>query len=238
MDGLGELGPWGVGLVALRWWALLAVQAWWRAAVGRVWLVVAAGLAVALATAGRPGVSVVETAMETGMDPWSAAGLELGLGALVGLVVALPGHALIGAADTSAQVLRTATAPWRALTLCLVAATLLTLGLHRPLLVGASLLFETWPVGEPSTWVEGASAVSLGQLAHGLAVVALTLATPALLTGAVVELAVGLAPRGSPAPFGLAGGLGASARAAAVLVATGASWAAYDLVWAERAMGL
>ena len=45
-----DVPPWlGVWLVALRWWAMLQVQALWHAAVGRWWTVVAAGLALVLA---------------------------------------------------------------------------------------------------------------------------------------------------------------------------------------------
>lgn len=223
----------GVALVALRWWSLLAVQVLWRRTVGHAWLAVSVAVAVALATGGIASASAVELEVE----PWIAAALELGLGGLIGLVVALPGHALVGAADASARVIGTVPGPWRALTLSLVVATLLSLDLHRPLLLGASAIFEAWPVGQPSQWLEGASSVSVGRLAHGTAVLALTLATPALLAAAVAELAVGLAGRGAPEGAGGLGGVGPWFRAAAALVATGASWAAYDVVWAERALG-
>ena len=222
----------GLGLLALRWWALLAVQVLWRRAVGAPWVAVAAVLAVGLASGGEP------TAMRPGVDPWAAAGAELVLGALLGLVVSLPGHALVGAVEASARVLGTAPRPWQALVLALVGATALSLGLHRPLLQGGSVMLERWPVGEPLAWSVVVSAESVARLAHGMALLALTLATPVLLVGAMAELVVGLVGRGSSFAGVMAAAAGPWLRVAAALVATGASWAAYDAIWAERALGL
>ncbi|MEM7159786.1 MAG: hypothetical protein AAF799_43500 [Myxococcota bacterium] len=221
----------GVGLLALRWWALLSVQVLWRATVGWVWLVVAGVLAVVLASAD----GAVATAA-VGVDPVLAAAAELMLGALLGLVVALPGYALLGAAQASATVLEARPASWRALTLSVVAATALSLGLHRPLLLGAQALTAAWPVGDPAAWLHASSQVSVARLAHGLALLALTLATPALLVGALAELVARVAGRGSLAGIGDA--VGPWLRVAGALVATGASWAAYDAIWAARALGL
>lgn len=229
MDGEAATAWVGVGLVALRWWAMLQVQALWRAAVGRWWTAVAAGLAVVLALcSGAWGVV-------PRVDPWLAAAAELGLGALVGLVVALPGHAVLGAAGASARVLGTAPGPWRALTLALVGATAIGLGLHRPLLLGAQGAFDAWAVGDPFAW--GLVAVPVGQLAHGLALVALTLATPALLAGALGELVVRVVGARAGAGGVMLEGAAAWLRVAAAAIATGASWAAYDVIWAARALG-
>lgn len=219
----------GVGLVALRWWALLQVQVLWHAAVGRWWIAVSAGLAVALAL-GSGGWTIVPR-----VDPWLAAAAELLLGGLVGLVVALPGHAVLGAAGASARVLATAPGPWRALTLGLVGATALGLGLHRPLLLAGQGTLATWPVGDPLAW--GSIEVPVARLLHELALGALTLATPALLAGALGEgvLRVVGARAGVGGP--LLDGAAAWLRVAAAAVATGASWAAYDAIWAARALG-
>lgn len=237
MAGAGAI-PWMLPLlVAARWWALLQVQVLWRRAIGPWWTAVALGLAVVLALAEGPAWGF---GPRSGLDPWLAVAAELALGALVGLVVALPGHAVLGAAEVGARVLGTAPSPWRALVLCLVGATALSLSLHRPLLVGARAVFETWPVGEPAAWGWGAlgDGHALARLAHGLALVALTLATPALLAGALAELvlrAVGSGPRAAaPAVDALAPWL----RVAAAAIATGASWAAYDAVWAARALSV
>ena len=219
----------GVGLVALRWWALLQVQVLWRTAVGRWWTAVSAGLAVVLAL-GSGGWSIVPR-----VDPWLAAAAEVGLGALVGLVVALPGHAVLGAAGAGARVLGTAPGPWRALTLALVGATAIGLGLHRPLLLGAQGAFETWAVGDPLAW--GSIDVSIGRLAHGLALLALTLATPALLVGALGEVVMRVVGARTGAGGPMLDTAAAWLRVAGAAVATGASWAAYDAIWAARALG-
>lgn len=219
----------GVGLVALRWWALLQVQALWRAAVGPWWTAVSAGLAVGLAV-GTGAWGVVPR-----VDPWIAALAELCLGGLVGLVVALPGHAVLGAAGASARVLGVAPGPWRALVLAIVGATAIGLQLHRPLLLGAQGTFEAWAVGDPLAW--GAVEVPVGRLAHGLALVALTLATPAMLAGALGELVLRVAGARAGAAGAMLEGAAPWLRVAGAAVATGASWAAYDAVWAARALG-
>lgn len=221
----------GPGLVALRWWALLQVQVIWRRTVGPWWTPIAAGLAIVMAMgeSGRVAVGVPA-------DPWLAAGLELVLGGMIGLVVALPGHALVGAAQASARVLGTAPGPWRALTLSLVAATALGLDLHRPLWIAGRDLGALWPPGRPEVWVDALTRLSVARWAHTMALLALTLATPALLAAAVADAVIGVLGRGPGAVMPTAQGLAPWARVAAALVATGASWAAYDAVWAERAL--
>jgi len=220
----------GLALVALRWWALLQAQALWRAAVGPWWMVVSAGLAVVLALGtGHSGAA-------PRIDPWLAAAAELALGALVGLAVALPGYAVLGAAGASARVLGAAPRPWQALTLGVVGATAIGLGLHRPLLLGAQGTFAAWPVGDPLVWA--AVEVPLAQLAHGLTLLALTLATPALLAGALGELVLRVVGARAGAGGAMLDGAAPWLRTAAAAVATGASWAAYDAIWAARALGV
>lgn len=232
----GEDAAWlGLLLAGLRWWALLQVQVLWRRTVGPWWTVASVGLAGVLVVGGVPGLGA-RAGVSAGIDPWSAAAAELALGALVGLVVAAPGFAVLGAADASARVLGTAAGPWRALALTLVAATALGLSLHRPLLLGAQEIFAVWPVGEPAAWWVPADVSSPARLAHGLALLALTLATPALLAGAVAELVVRAAGRGPTVAGPAIDALAPWLRVAAALVATGASWAAYDAAWAARAL--
>lgn len=222
--------PWiGVALVALRWWAMLQTQVLWHAAVGRWWTVVAAGLAVVLALGSGSWTAAPR------VDPWLAAVAEVMLGGLVGLVVALPGYAVLGAAGASARVLGTVPGPWRALTLALVGATAIGLALHRPLLLGAQGVLETWTVGDPLAWPS--VDVPIGRLAHGLALLALTLATPALLAGALGDLVLRIAGARAGVGGPMLDGAAPWLRVAGAAVATGASWAAYDAIWAARALG-
>lgn len=233
----------GPGLVALRWWALLQVQVIWTRTVGPWWTAVAAGLAIVLAT-GAPGRAVAVESVDLGV----ALVAELALGGMIGLVVALPGHALVGASQGSAEVLGVGPGPWRALTLSLVAATALGLDLHHPLLVAGQDLWTMWPSGRPEVWLDpgmgtsggvsvgSRTALPVARLAHAMTLLALTLATPALLAAAVTELAAGLLGAGPVAVGPAARTLASWTRVAAALVATGASWAAYDAVWAERAL--
>ncbi len=221
------LGP---GLLALRWMAMLQVQVVWRRSIGPIWTVVAAGLALLLASA--PGMAITP---EGGVgDPWTAAIAELVLGGMIGLCVALPGHALVGAAQASSQLLGTTSGPWKALTLCLTGAVALGLGLHRPLLVAGQAMQEAWPLGQPQVWASMAATLPVARLAHAMALLALTLATPALLAGAMAELALRLVGAGPTAVGPTASTVAPWARTAAALVATGASWAAYDAIWAQR----
>jgi hypothetical protein len=124
---------------------------------------------------------------------------------------------------------------WRALTLAIVGATAIGLGLHRPLLLGAHGIFAAWPVGDPLAW--GVPEVPVGRLAHELGLLALTLATPALLAGALGELVLRVVGARAGAGGPMLEGAAPWLRAAAAAVATGASWAAYDAVWAARALG-
>ena len=97
-------------------------------------------------------------------------------------------------------------------------------------------LWTAWPPGDLEAWGTAAEALPVARLAHALTLLALTLATPALLAAAVAELSVRLWGRGPVGLTPVVTTLAPWLRVAAALVATGASWAAYDVVWAERAL--
>ena len=100
------LGPFA--LVAVRVFAILRMQPLWGAALGGAWVPVAA------AFAGVLGIVVVTdpgfvAPGEVSLVGWvGLAGLEFVLGTVIGALASLPGHALIGAAGASAQLLKTA----------------------------------------------------------------------------------------------------------------------------------
>ncbi len=221
-------GAWAAwGWLAVRLFALLRAQAPWRIALGDSWTWIAAGLAVALAAAWAPAAAPAV--------PWSAwlvaAGFEALLGAVVGALVSLPGEAALGAARVTGRTLGLARPrAWEALHLALATALALALDLHRPLLAGLRGVAERWAVGAPATWTWSLGAGAVGQAAAEATVLALGLATPVLLTAAVVELALAAVSRVQPVAAAAAA-VRPWLVAATALTALGAAWAAYPEAW-------
>lgn len=215
------------GWLALRLFMLLRAQALWRGAIGGAWDLVAAGLAVVLAAAWRPGAE--------GSVAWGAwlfgACFEAALGAVLGVLVSLPGEAARGAARCSGLALGLARPrAWEALHLALAGALGLALELHRPLLAGLHAVATRWPVGAPASWSFTLEPEVLSTAAGEASVLALGLATPVLLTAAVVEVGLAAASRVQPVAAA-AQALRPWLVAAAALAALGAAWAAYPEAW-------
>ncbi len=219
------LTGWG----ALRLFGLLRAQTLWRSALGPVWEGVAAALAVSVALVLLPTLA----AQPVPLGRWLVIAVcELLLGSVLGGLLALPGAALLGAAGQSAAQLEISRS--RGLPLLLVIACLsggLIAGVHRPLLLALRELLALWPVGSPARWLPELSALLawLVAAAHACLVLALTFATPVLLTAATLDLGLRLAGRSGAAPVvevvrpWLAG--------AAAMLALGAAWAAYPAAW-------
>lgn len=214
-------------LLAARALAILIVQPHWRGAVGIAWPGVAGVLALACA---------LPLASSTVAPPPTVALVvaELALGAVIGLVVALGGFALVGAASTGVAVLRVPAGPWVTLVLAFVLASALALDLHRPGLLAFSDVADAWPPGRPLAWV-GLDAGRAIAAARAMLLLAFTLATPILLGVAAVELALAVAARGPGGAPALAHALVPIGRLAAVLVALGASWAIHPAAWMPSA---
>jgi len=174
----------------------------------------------------HPGESVA-------LGSWIVIGLcEFLLGSVIGGLVSLPGAALLGAAQQSATSLQVPRG--RGLPLLLAIACVsggLMADLHRPLLVASRELLMLWPVGAPTRWLPGLVALPTWILdsAHTGLVLALTFATPVLLTTATLDLGLRLATRGVAVP--LLEALRPWLVAAAALIALGAAWAAYPGAW-------
>jgi len=234
---------------ALRVWAILRAQVLWRAAVGPWWWLVAAALSLVLAPAavGRHVASFDVSVGHgfPGVDPatWILVGiLELLVGTVIGLLVTLPGHALVGAAHTSNRLLGLSTLGSRGLLQLAVALVLvmaLSLDLHHPLLGGLLGVFAVFPVGRPEMWLglpsEGL-VTTVAMAAHSMTVLALALVTPVLLGCLVADVVARLLGRGPGAAEPVAGALRPWLRVALALTALGASWAAYPEAW-SRALG-
>lgn len=218
-----------VGWTALRLFGLLRAQALFRGALGPVWEGVSAALGILLALAlvwWAPGESV-------SLARWlPIAACEFLLGSVLGGLLSLPGVALLGAAGQSAAMLYVPRSP--ALPLLLVVACAsggLLSGVHRPLLLALRDVLALWPVGEPAQWLPASPAllVWLVAAAHACLVLALTLATPVLLSSATLDLGMRLASRGVAVP--VAEVMRPWLCSAAALVALAAAWAAYPASW-------
>lgn len=219
-------------LLAIRAYALLLMQSAWWSAAGRAWawvaLVVASGWALGSAASGNPRVDSFDAS-------WMVPAIvsEALLGAVLGGVATLPGHALLGAARQQATTLGVRAAPWRTLSAASAAALALHLGLHRPAIAGLGALDRRFPVGQPELWSLPANSVEgLIGAASSLLVVGLALATPVLLVAAVVALVLGAlgTPRGDGAAVGAAA---AGLRVCGALAALAAAWATYPEIWAQ-----
>lgn len=215
--------------LALRLFALLRAQAIWREAAGGAWWAIAGALAIVLAAAWGPaGAAAV---------PWHAwlvgACFEVLLGAVIGALVSLPGEAALGAARQSAVSLGLGRArAFAALQLALAGSLALGLALHRPPLTALRSVATRWPVGDPATWQADVDVAAVIAAAHDATLLALGLATPVLLTVAIVELALALAaPRGPLAS--LAGAVRPWLVASAALVALSAAWATHPEAWSR-----
>ena len=222
----------GLALVlwaALRLFGLLRAQVLWQRALGPVWQGIAAALAIAVALVLWP----VMPGEPVTFGRFVAIGAcEFLLGSVLGGLLALPGLALLGAAGQSAATLQ---APRSGAVPLLLAVTCvsggLLAGVHRPLLLALRELLVLWPVGAPAQWLPTLPALLswVVAAAHAGLVLALTLATPVLLSAATLDLGLRLACRGVAAPAGEV--LRPWLCAAAALVALGAAWAAYPGAW-------
>lgn len=214
-------------LVAARLWALFRLQPAWRLLLGPWWDVVAAGLAAILAL-----VPAFVGTVGPSATTWTTLALlvlgELLVGTLMGMVASLPAYALIGAATGSAVVLRTPPKPVVALTVALVLAAGLSLGLHHPLITATLDTLVVVPIGEFGP--DALRSLDLAGAAATMLVLALSLVTPALLAGVALEISARLIGRG-PGPATAATQIAPWLRLAAAMTALGASWSAYVPAW-------
>lgn len=222
----GGIAVFGWG--ALRLFGLLRMQVLWRGALGPVWEGVSAALALLLAA-----VLLTSPGEPVALATWLSIGLcEFLLGSVLGGLVSLPGAALLGAAQQSAATLQMPRE--RGLPLLLAIACVsggLIADLHRPLLVALRELLLLWPIGAPARWLPDLVALPpwLAGSAHAGLILALTFATPVLLTTATLDLGLRLTTRGAAGP--LLETLRPWLVAAAASIALGAAWSAYPGAW-------
>ncbi len=221
-------------LLALRWFVLLRLQPHWALAVGRLWWPISAGLAGALAVAAQPGAVA-------GIDVGGlarAAGAEVLLGAAQGVLISLPAYALLGASTASGAVLRASGAPFVRLCVAAALAAALVSQMHHPVLVVLRDQADILPPGRAAAWLPqfGSLAATATVQLDAMLVLALTLATPVLLSTLVLRLsiaAVGAGPSGARPVAEIAG---PAVGTLGALLAFAASWAVYPAAWAHAAI--
>ncbi|MFV8749216.1 flagellar biosynthetic protein FliR [Nannocystaceae bacterium ST9] len=228
---------WPLALASVRLWALLRVQASWRALLGPSWEPIAAALALSLAGVWSLGAGLPIAPPESIAEAAILLALEFLLGSVIGMIAALPGWALCGAATLAELELVGSDRPrsLTSLTLALALAAALALGLHRPLLATLLASFTSLPLAEPLAWstaVEPALADLPLTLAR-VTTLALALATPLLLVRLVVEVGVAALGRGSDPAAALLAGVTPGLRFCAAALALAASWSAHPQAWAQ-----
>ena len=228
MEVPGELAAWG--WLGLRLGGVLAAQVLWARVLGGIWLAVAGGLAVTLAGAVALALG---PASPVSVERWlGGAAVEALTGAAIGLVVALPGHALLGAAAASRAAFGLARrGAVDGLVIAVVAALCVALGEHRPLLLALAGVASAWPAGTPPPFA-APSAATVAAWAEGLLALALALATPVLLVHAALDLTLRLVER---AGGEVVGALRPWVVSAAAIVALTASWESGAEAWTRAA---
>ncbi|MEM6294965.1 MAG: hypothetical protein AAGA54_27080 [Myxococcota bacterium] len=219
-------------LLAVRWFVLLRVQPQWGLLLGRAWWLVSAGVALVLAAATGPSL-VAPT--DTLLGRIAAESL---LGGTIGVLTSLPAYALLGAGAASGALLGVRGRPFAYLVAALASSAALALGLHHPALVVLRDLAAALPPGAPGQWLAShaltPAAVSTGL--DGMLVLALSLATPVLLTRVMLQLAGAALSAGPAEARPLSDAVVPTLAALAAVLALAASWAAYPASWAQAAM--
>ncbi len=222
-------------LIAVRLFVVLRLQPQWGLLAGRGWWVISAALALLLA----PAVAVAPLPASVSLGELAQlAILEAGVGLVLGTLVSLPGHALLGATTGAAGALRTAPRPFVAVAVALALVAGLGLGLHRIALTALVDHAHAYPPGRLEAWTSTATELlprAIGAL-DGALVLALSLATPVLLTVVILRTGIALLGAGPPVAAPTTEVLSASVATLAALVALAASWAAYPHAWARAAI--
>ncbi|MCR9162208.1 MAG: hypothetical protein ACE37F_29130 [Nannocystaceae bacterium] len=223
-------------LLGVRWFVILRVQPHWPVVLGRLWWPIALALGACVAVAASPAGVVLDSA--TG---WATAiAGELLLGGGIGVVVSLPGYALLGATAASAGALRTAPGPLVRLAVSVSVVAALSLRLHHPALVVARDHADALPPGRPELWLPSVGPLMQSLPLHldSMLLLALTLATPVLLSVFVLRAAVALVGSGPTVAKPLSEAVGPALATAGALLALAASWSVYPVGWARSAVGV
>lgn len=226
----------GAALLALRWFVVLRLQPHWATVVGSVWWLAAAAIAIGVA-AGMGGPPVVLESAER----WAVAiGSEVLLGAGIGILASLPAYALLGGASASAAALRTAPAPLVRMSVSGALVAALCLRLHHPALVVLRDQAVLLPPARPEAWLPSVADLPSRLALHldGTLMLALTLATPVLLTAVILQAAVAVVGSGPSVSRPVTSTAAPALATLGAVLAFAASWAVYPSGWARSAVSV
>jgi hypothetical protein len=225
----------GLLLCWARWFGVLLVAPTLAVVTGGRHVLSSLAIAGVLATVDAARVSPLPPRDGLGLALGMAA--ELVLGMIVGVLVAWAAAALVGAAASSAAILRVPAGPWLVMIAALVLAAAMQLGLHHTVMQASTALHVALPLGDPQAWLgmlgDSERWVAWG---GGMLALALALATPAVLVAATCDLVTAAIARGPTAASALATAGGSTLRLGAVLVALAASWSIDLPRWAAHAL--
>ncbi|MBV1858778.1 MAG: hypothetical protein KUG77_10230 [Nannocystaceae bacterium] len=226
----------GACLLALRWFVALRLQPHWAAAVGPLWWPAAAAVAVGVAASVDAPSVVLESA-----PSWALAiGTEALLGAGLGVLASLPAYALLGGATASAVALRTTPAPLVRMSVSGALVAALCLRLHHPALFVLRDQAQLLPPAQPELWLPAVADLP-GVLAlhlDGMLILALTLATPVLLTVVILQAAADVVGAGPTVSAPISGTVAPALATLGAVMAFAASWGVYPSGWARSAVSV
>ncbi len=224
----------GASLLALRWFVALRLQPHWALAVGPLWW--PAAVAIAIATAASVGTTPV---VLDSAAAWAfALGTELALGAGLGVIASLPAYGLLGGAAASAVALRTVPTPLVRMSVSGALVAALGLRLHHGALVVLRDQAQLLPPARPELWLPSLAELPSVLAVHldGTLMLALTLATPVLLTVVILQAAAAIVGSGPEISRPISETLGPALATLGALCAFAASWAVYPAGWARGAV--
>jgi len=226
----------GASLLALRWFVVLRLQPHWAVAVGPLWWPAAAGVAVGVAASVDAPPVVLESVSAWGV----AIGTEVILGAGLGVLASLPAYALLGGAAASAAALRTVPTPLVRMSVSGALVAALILRLHHPALVVLRDQAALLPPARPELWLPSVADLPAVLALHldGMLMLALTLATPVLLSVVILRAAGAVVGSGPAVSRPISGTVAPALATLAALVAFAASWAVYPSGWARSAVSV
>lgn len=224
----------GASLLALRWFVALRLQPHWAMAAGPLWWPAAFAVAVGVAAS----VDAPPVLLESGSSWAFAIGVEVLLGAGLGVLASLPAYALVGGAAASAAGLRTIPTPLVRMSVSGALVAALSLRLHHPALVVLRDQAILLPPARPELWLPSVAGLPSVLAVHldGMLMLALTLATPVLLTVVVLQAAAAVVGSGPAVSRPISGSVAPALATLGALMAFAASWAVYPSGWARSAV--